>query len=236
MSQEDPFNDSVNELRALTVRAKAIQHSVTQRGFVDAAKTSELEELCAEINELVGLLQETQQVVENKGGRVHGKIFSANEIVERQRVLHSLYTDATEATTFLKHLKSRSEARNTAFSSAVTALPPHLEQSSKGSPDGFLVAQEHEQREATREQDEVIDRLAYGLQELRETGINITDELEQQDEMLTEVERDVSGVQLRLRAVNAKVDKLLASMSNRGKVCTIVLLTLTLVFLAFFVL
>lgn len=232
MSLGDPFNESVRELRDLTVRAKLIQYSITQKSFVDPASLGELEEICADMSELATLLTEMQRVVEDKGGKVHGKIFSANEIMGRQNTLRALASEVSEASGFLRQVRARSEARNLASASAATSA--HSRESGGGPPDGFLVAQEYAQREETKQQDEVIDRLTYGLQELRETGININDELEQQDEMLTEVERDMTGVQVRLRAANAKVDKLLASMSNKGKICTIVVLICVLIFLAFF--
>lgn len=220
--QKDPFQDSVRELRELVVKAKLIHQGAVQKGVVNAEKVAELNEIRADADELLDLLREMLRVIEEKGGKVHGTVFSANEMMDRQNTLRSLEADVKEIDDFDATVKAR-------------AMPVIGSPSSEPRlPDEFLTAQEYVQREEAMQQDEVLERLTYGLQELRETGININDELNTQDVILTDMDREISGVQVRLRAANAKVDKLLASMSNKGKVCTIVVLIFVLVFLAFF--
>lgn len=230
MLADDPFNDSVKEIRGLVVRARLVEQQASQKGVVSAATVNELKEVHEEVEELLQFLRDMLRVVDERGGKVQGKVFSANEIMERQNTVRGLEGDAVEIRSFYKKIAASTAQRQRAAEAAVASTADGR----GGAPDEFVAAQAFAQREEEKVQDEVLDRLTYGLRELRETGVNIHEELDTQETMLNEVDRDISGVQVRLRAANAKVDKLLASMSNKGKVCTIVTLIFILVFLAFF--
>lgn len=221
----DPFNDSVQELRDLIVKGKLLLHELNQRGFASVESYRQLEELCEDMEDILDLLKQMMRAIDEDGGKVHGKIFSANEIVARQNTLRSLEFDVKEISGFYNQVRQRRALSAAASAQQVSARPVT---------DEFLTAQEFVQREEILQQDDVMDRLAFGLQELRETGVRINDELHTQEVVLDEMDREVSGVQARLRDANAKVDKLLASMSNTKKVCTIVTLIFVLIFLAFF--
>lgn len=231
MLASDPFNDSVKELRGLVVRAKLIEQQLTQKGVVAPSSVTELREVNEAAEEMLQFLKEMLRVVDERGGKVQGKIFSANEIMERQNTVRSLEGEVAEVRSFHDKVAATAAQRQRAAAAAAVASPG---ENRGGAPDEFITAQAFAQREEEKVQDEVLDRLTFGLRELRETGVNIHEELDTQEVMLENVDRDISGVQVRLRAANAKVDKLLASMSNKGKVCTIVLLIFILVFLAFF--
>jgi syntaxin of plants SYP7 len=231
MHADDPFNDSVREIRELVVQARLMEQQATQKGVVTPAAVGELKQIQADVEELLQFLKDMLRVVDERGGKVHGKVFSANEIMERQNTVRSLEGDVADLRSFYQKIVASNAQRQRAVSEAAVASPSDTR---TGGQDEFIMAQTYAQREEEKVQDEVLDRLTYGLRELRETGVNIHEELDTQETMLNEVDRDVSGVQVRLRAANAKVDKLLASMSNKGKVCTIVTLIFILVFLAFF--
>ncbi|KPA78101.1 putative Syntaxin [Leptomonas pyrrhocoris] len=234
MLVDDPFNDSVKEMRELVVRARLMEQQATQTGVVTPSTVSELKQIQDDVEELLQLLKDMLRVVDDRGGKVQGKVFSANEIMERQNTVRSLEGDVADIRSFYKKIAASSAQRQRAAEAAVASAAAETRNSSGGAQDEFITAQTYAQREEEKVQDEVLDRLTYGLRELRETGVNIHEELDTQETMLNEVDRDISGVQVRLRAANAKVDKLLASMSNKGKVCTIVTLIFILVFLAFF--
>lgn len=231
MHADDPFNDSVKEARELVVRARLMEQQATQTGVVTPATVSALHQVQDDVEELLQFLKDMLRVVDERGGKVQGKIFSANEIMERQNTVRALESDVAELRGFYAKIAA-SSARRQRAEAEVASSSPRID--NNNGQDEFVTAQTYAQREEEKVQDEVLDRLTYGLRELRETGVNIHEELDTQETMLDEVDRDVSGVQVRLRAANAKVDKLLASMSNKGKVCTIVTLIFILVFLAFF--
>lgn len=233
MSSSDPFNESVKELRDLIFKAKILQQQSVQKGIVTAACVEELQTITSESDEIVAMLKEMMRAVSERGGRVQGKIFSANEVMERQSLVRELESEAADLREFYKKVYASNVQRQRTLDIQAAAA------ASGGDPRGvfsdeFITSQVHAQREEEKVQDVALDRLTVGLQELRETGVNIHGELNTQEEMLDHLDRDLSGVQVRLRAANEKVDKLLASMSNRGKVCTIVILIFILVFLAFF--
>ncbi|KAG5480089.1 hypothetical protein CUR178_06141 [Leishmania enriettii] len=230
MLTKDPFDDSVKELRELVVRAKLIEQQLTQKGVVSPSSLTELHDIKENAEEMLQFVKEMLRVVDERGGKVQGKVFSANEIMERQNIVRGLEADVTEARSFYEKISTSAAKRQRATEEAV----PSAGESGCATSDEFISAQTFAQREEEKVQDEVLDRLTFGLRELRETGLNIHEELDTQEVMLDNVDRDISGVQVRLRAANARVDKLLASMSNRGKVCTIVMLIFILVFLAFF--
>ncbi|AIN98088.1 Qb-SNARE protein, putative [Leishmania panamensis] len=230
MITNDPFNDSVKELRELVVRAKLIEQQVTQKGVISPSSATELRDTKESAEELLQFLKEMLRVVDERGGRVQGKVFSANEIMERQTIVRSLESDVAEARIFYEKIVA-SAAQRQRVAEASVAGPGEIY---GGAPDEFISAQTFAQREEEKVQDEVLDRLTLGLRELRETGFHIHEELDTQEIMLDNVDRDISSVQVRLRAANAKVDKLLASMSNKGKVGVIAMLLFILVLLAFF--
>ncbi|KAL7711457.1 Syntaxin [Lotmaria passim] len=234
MHADDPFNDSVKEVRELVVRARLMEQQATQKGVVTPSIVSELQQIQSDVEELLQFLKDMLRVVDERGGKVQGKVFSANEIMERQNTVRSLEGDVADIHSFYRKVAASSAQRQRAATAAEAAVASPLDGRGCSGQDEFITAQTHAQREEEKVQDEVLDRLTYGLRELRETGVNIHEELDTQETMLNDVDRDVSGVQVRLRAANAKVDKLLASMSNKGKVCTIVTLIFILVFLAFF--
>ncbi|KEG14512.1 syntaxin [Trypanosoma grayi] len=226
-SSRDPFDESVSDLRELVARAKNAQESVRTKGLVDRGVVADVQRILDAADEELELLKSVLQVIEERNGRVGGQVFSVNEVLRRQGVVRDLEEELRGIHTFRDVVEERvedMEKRNQAMSS----VGSHAN-------DEFFLDQELAQREEQQQQDMILDRLAYGLQEIRETGINVNDELQQQEVLLEEAQRDVDGVQTRLRVVNAKVDKLLAKMSNKGKICTIVCLILTLVFLLFLV-
>ncbi|AYU78470.1 Qb-SNARE protein [Leishmania donovani] len=230
MLASDPFNDSVKELREVVVRAKLIEQQLTQKGVISSSSVEELRDAKETAEEMLHFLKEMLRVVDERGGKVQGKVFSANEIMERQNIVRSLEGDVAEARSFYEKIAASAAQRQRVAEAAVGSPG----ESCGVAADEFISAQVFAQREEEKVQDEVLERLTFGLRELRETGLHIHEELDTQEVMLDNVDRDISGVQVRLRAANAKVDKLLASMSNKGKVCTIAMLTFILVFLAFF--
>lgn len=231
----DPFHESVNELRQLVAKYKLIEQDLTRKKTVPQEKINHVNEIVVAANDLLDLLREMMSTIEEKGGKVNGRVFSANEMIERQNILRELAYDVLNMqrgkdTTF-RHMSLQSTQQ---VCDSQDELVKGSGQQQQQQSDDFLLAQERLQREEALQQDVILDRLTYGLHEIRETGVNINAELDDQNDTLVRVEHDISGVQVRLRAVNAKVDRLLASMSNRGKICTILILIAVIVFLAMF--
>ncbi|CCW71847.1 unnamed protein product [Phytomonas sp. Hart1] len=225
MYQTDPFHELETEMRELAVRGKLLQQGIRRKGVISAENLNELEEVRTESEEVLGLLKEMLLSIEEGGGKVSGRIFSANEIMNRQNIVRAIESDVKELVMFCSDINQKKTTPN-AFVSANTRL-------NESHQDDFLMAQELSQRAETKQQEEILLRLSYGLQELRETGVGISDELETHEVLLTEMDKNMTGIQARLQVANTKVDKLLNSMSNKGKICTIIVLTFVTIFLFF---
>ncbi|ESL09403.1 syntaxin [Trypanosoma rangeli SC58] len=221
---KDPFDESVDDVRELVARAKSLQELVRSKGIVDRGVLEEVRRVLDAADEELELLNNVLQVIEQQNGRVGEQVFSVNEVLRRQGVVRELAAELKGVRSFRDSVEARVVETEKTFSSA-SFTDDHVN-------DAFILRQEQAQRQVHMEQDRILDRLSVGLRELRETGVNVNDELQQQEILLKEAQQNVEGVQARLRVVNAKVDKLLASMSNRKKICTIVILIVALVILA----
>lgn len=209
MNQEsDPFPQAAADLELLLRRSRELQKKFTSSGFVSAPDLHELRTIYAESVDFLGILNYALHALDEKGGKVNGNIFSANEIVRRQNAVKGFSNDVDNLKKFCATLSVREEAVNTSI------------QQGKES-DNFLLTQEYAQLQEIAQQEEIMDRLSYGLQELRETGINVNSELSTQNVILAEVDSKVSSLQMKIRTANQRVNQLLNSLSNKGKICTI---------------
>lgn len=223
LQEGDPFQQTASDLELLLQKSKSIQHKVSTSGFVSSNSFEEIGEIYNESVDLLGVLKEALQVLNDTGGKINGKVFSANEIVQRQNTVRGFENDVDNLKKFYTSLSARQEA--------VSASMPSQEETS----DNYVLLQQRAQQEEIAQQEEVMERMAHGLQELRETGLNINNELETQNTILVDVDRNISTVQARLRSANEKLDQLLASLSNKGKICTICAL-LGIIFVLFILL
>ncbi|ESL11017.1 hypothetical protein TRSC58_01242 [Trypanosoma rangeli SC58] len=99
-----------------------------------------------------------------------------------------------------------------------------------------FLQQEHEAQQRHMLADDVtIDRLAGGVHRVRDTAVNIKDELNTQEYVLDDIDSGMTRAQLRLQGVIRKVGKLLDSASDRKKFICIVVLVAILVLLIMFV-
>ncbi|RNF26922.1 syntaxin [Trypanosoma conorhini] len=223
-SSRDPFDESVSDVRELVAQAKTLKDSVRAKGLVDRGVVEEVRRVLDAADEELELLRNVLRVIEERNGKVGDQVFSVNEVLRRQGVVRELETELKDVRSFRDSVEARVVETEKKFS-ALGPADDHVD-------DAFVLGQEQAQRQVHSEQDLILDRLSFGLRELRETGVGVNDELQQQEILLEDAQQNMEGVQARLRVVNAKVDKLLASMSNRKKICTIVILVVTLVILA----
>lgn len=209
MNQEtDPFPQAAADLELLLRRSRELQKKFTSSGFVSAPDLRELRIIYADSVDFLGILNYALHALDEKGGKVNGNIFSTNEIVRRQNAVKGFSNDVENLKKFCETLSVREEAVNSSI------------QQGKES-DNFLLTQEYSQLQEIAQQEEIMDRLSYGLQELRETGINVNNELSTQNVILAEVDSKVSSLQMKIQSANQRVNQLLNSLSNKGKICTI---------------
>lgn len=100
-----------------------------------------------------------------------------------------------------------------------------------------FLQQEHEvQRNIMQEDDQTLDRLSSGIHRVKDTAVNIQDELNTQEHILDDIDRGMTRVQMRLEGAMKKVGKLIDSTSDRGKLICIGVLFLILIVLIFVIL
>ncbi|RNF12070.1 syntaxin 6 [Trypanosoma conorhini] len=99
-----------------------------------------------------------------------------------------------------------------------------------------FLQQEHEAQQRYVQADDVtIDRLAGGVRRVRDTAVNIKDELNTQEYVLDDIDSGMTRAQMRLDGVMRKVGKLLDSASDSKKMICIVVLVVILLLLIMFV-
>lgn len=216
--EEDPFLQASADLDSVLKKSKIILSKINSTSFVDNNDLGKIKELKEEAVDLLNILRDAIQMLLDMSGRINGRVFSPNEIVERQNSVKLFEKDVDNLEKMYHSLSGRREA-------VQSSLQP------EDVSDNYVLLQEREQRDQIAQQEEVMDRLAHGLRELRDTGINIHNELDTQNVMLADVDRDVTSLQARLHSANEKVDRLLGSLSNRGKILIICCLMGLLFFL-----
>eukprot|EP00796_Vickermania_ingenoplastis_P012446 gene12446-8535_t len=226
-TKADPFLQAAAALDELLRRGRVMRSRLRSSGFIHASDFAELTGIQEEAQELLTIVTDAVQVLHGSGGRINGQVLSANEMVERQNTVRGFENEMEELNRFYTAVRSTRQASASAESSSPA-------DDVLVSSDVYVLQQEHAQEAEMAHQEEVMDRLAFGLQELRATGININDELNTQSVMLQEVDTSMTAVQARLQSANRKLDDLLASLSNKGKICTLCALFGVAMFLLFF--
>lgn len=97
-----------------------------------------------------------------------------------------------------------------------------------------FLRQEHDvQRDVMQQDDATLDRLSSGIHRVKDTAVNIQDELNTQEHILDDIDRGMTRVQQRLDGAMKKVGKLLDSTSDKGKLICIAVLFVILIILIF---
>ena len=90
-----------------------------------------------------------------------------------------------------------------------------------------------DQRNITNEQDETVDRLRVGVRRVKDHAVNIRDELDTQERIMTDLEAGMTQVQVKLEGVIKKVSHILDNSSDRTKYIIIIILFIVLLLLVF---
>lgn len=100
-----------------------------------------------------------------------------------------------------------------------------------------FLKQEHDvQQSIMQTDDQTLDRISSGIHRVKDTAVNIGDELTTQEHIIDSIDKGMDRVQTRLDSAMRRVGKLLDSTSDRGKFICIAVLVVILVLLIVFVL
>lgn len=106
-----------------------------------------------------------------------------------------------------------------------------LEQQVRKENDTFIDGQSQQQSMIMKEQDTQLDEVGETIGVLKQMGTVIHNELEEQEELLDDLDSEMSSTQDRLSRTLAKVDKALNISKDKKQSCCIVLLVLLLIIL-----
>ncbi|EPY37577.1 syntaxin 6 [Angomonas deanei] len=99
-----------------------------------------------------------------------------------------------------------------------------------------FLRQEHEiQANVMQEDEQTLDRLSSGIHRLKDTAVNIDEELTTQTHILDDIDKGITRAQLRLDGALKKVGHLLDKTSDKGKLICIGVLFIVLVLCIFLV-
>ncbi|CCW70191.1 unnamed protein product [Phytomonas sp. Hart1] len=107
---------------------------------------------------------------------------------------------------------------------------------SKSEANDFMVQEFKTQRHIMQSDEQTLERLSGGIQRVKETAVNINEEMVTQEHVLNDIDRGMFRVQTRLGNTAKRVSQLIEKTSDRGKMICITVLFLILIVLIFFIL
>lgn len=217
MDQSDPFLEAADDLKTLFEQSRVLYAKINSTSFVTVSDFQKMQSFHNDAKELLNILKDAFDIVAERGGRVNDQIINANELVQRQSILRSFENDMEQLSKSITFLESRQRSAQERDAAAASA-------NADARQDDYVVEQQHAQVDEIARQEEVMDRLSHGIQELKRTGLNIGEELHTGNELLADVDTSVTSVQARLVSANQKLDRLLASLSNSHKLLIILVL------------
>ncbi len=99
---------------------------------------------------------------------------------------------------------------------------------SKQNSSTFIADHMGQQQQLREEQDEQLDQISHGVSRLKVQSENIREEVVQQKTMLDTLETEVTTAQERLRSAAKRLDTIMNQMSDKKKICCVVLLVFVL--------
>ena len=243
---KDPYDDSKSEMERLARLGDAATQELRDAVSTSIASSAteqalkKLSENVASQEDELALLRE--MIVAMKTRTKGGRLAPIELVLERERFVETM---AEKVAKIHQLINVTVDRRKKSISQAVAIAPNDVPQEIvstsavrerlRDAPDDsndFIKNQMHQQELMEMEQQQSLDVLHHGVVGLREKAKTIGGELNDQEKMLTAVDTKVSGVQDRLSQATKRVNDLLDSMSDRGKICCILLLVFVLGILA----
>ncbi len=95
---------------------------------------------------------------------------------------------------------------------------------------------EFEQKQIIQSQDAALDRIYSSVSNIKQTAVTINDEVTTQNKMLENTDANMSKVSDKLKNTTKKIGKLLNDSSDKHKIFCIIILTIILFILIYFLL
>jgi syntaxin 6 len=240
MASNDPFYMVKEEIEQTCSKAKSLldRHKKLAVGN-QGAGNPEFERLTAELKKSAKAidfdlqdLEETISIVENDRRKFR---LSEEEVKSRKMFVQQTRQFVNEIQSAVAGASNagRSKLTTTAAGGAAGAvmadgLNDRFARAADHDNEAFLNNEVQRQEYLMRNQDEDLADLSQGVQRLNEIGNTIHDELNTQNRMLEDLDRDVDSTMGRLKANMSKAAKILKDSKDKGKMCVIIVLCLVL--------
>lgn len=209
----------------------------------NTAETDEFEFMTKELTEHVnrvqgdlGALEETVSIVER-----HQQKFNLDDadVGERKQFIRDVRRKVKEIRSKIDSPQTQAKIdrdKRAVLMSGNRHLAPHLQQAAGLRGDLMIADEREDQQLLFQQQDEVMDEIYSGAQDLHQISVDMGQEINSQTSMLEEVNQHTGDLSTRLKAANNKVASLIEnSLSTKQKCCTMLFLALTFLILTFFV-
>jgi len=195
-----------------------------------------LSQLAQKINELEPDVQIMQDSITAALEHPERYAVPSAEMQRRQEVVQNIVRKLTKGKSEVTHgMKLREKRVAMQQEAARAAANGPGSPAAGGDVSGFMQQEYAEQHDITRKQDQALDRIHGGLLTAENKAKMIGNELDNHNKMLTDIEHDATGVQLKLDNAMTRIGTLLEKTSDRGKigiiVCLMVILFVLVVFL-----
>lgn len=245
MSLEDPFFVVRDEVRQSlsTAQSHYSQWCMLLDSDVDIDKiqgvASELRNCIKSIDWDLEDLEQTIKIAEanpHKFRLDYGELESRKQFIRDTRGVVKKIKDHMGSDGVKSKLESLK--RKSLLSSAREKKPrgryARLDEELERSNQDYIDQQRHQQQVVLQQQDEQLDRVGASVSTLKRMGETIGDELDDQQMMLEEFEREVEHTDSRLRSLTSRVNKAIRKSGDKCQIITILVLILVLIIVIVF--
>lgn len=245
MSLEDPFFVVRDEVRQSLSNAQT-QYSqwcmlLDSEADIDKIQSvgSELKNCIKSIEWDLEDLDQTIKIAEanpNKFRLDYAELESRKQFIRDTRAVVKKITDHMGSETV--HSKLEAVKRKSLLSSAREKKPrgrfARLEEELVRSNQEFIEQERHQQQMQIARQDEQLDRVGASVHTLKKMGEAIGDELDEQQIMLEDFDREVEQTDSRMRSLTTRVNKAIRKSNDKCQIITIVVLVVVLIVVVVF--
>eukprot|EP00992_Anisonema_acinus_P002755 TRINITY_DN11277_c0_g1_i1.p1 TRINITY_DN11277_c0_g1~~TRINITY_DN11277_c0_g1_i1.p1 ORF type:complete len:253 (+),score=86.68 TRINITY_DN11277_c0_g1_i1:85-843(+) len=164
-------------------------------------------------------------------------------VEDMRQKLAAIQADVSDPRHKTRLLNTKKEKLTERFPSAKTPTKDPKDKYTKLADDGavdneeFIQQQLQQQRDIEMQQEGQIDDISHAVGRLKQTGIEIHEELKVHDELLNDLEGEMDSLGSKLKHATKKVEHMLKNNQDKGKLCCIgvlILVLITIICLFFF--
>jgi SYP7 family syntaxin len=241
----DPFEETASSAEASLARARLCYDRIRNSGYVKAEDVAVLASELQGADVELELLLDAMTALRSSNGRVNGGKVSlpAAILVARQRRVAAADDERKELSRGLARLEKTLHApASGSVTGGAVRIPSIIETSTslttavaedqrkaregRNENDEFIAAHLETQEEELAIQDKALDRLHHHVVQMRQSASEVQTEMAAQEDALQRLHAVSDMLLSRVAVANERVDVMLNSMSNKGKVCLIVVLCL----------